>query len=58
LQVLDGAALRELLQYGADTCKEEFVWREAFSGDHVCVAPAVRSQTAADNAAAPGRTYP
>jgi len=44
-------------QYGPDTCRQGFVWREAFRGDHVCVRPWVREQTAADNAAAPSRIY-
>jgi hypothetical protein len=46
-----------LAQYGPDTCRQGFVWREAFAGDHVCVRPWVRSQTAANNAAAPSRIY-
>jgi hypothetical protein len=44
-------------QYGPDTCREGFVWREAFRGDHVCVRPWVRDQTSADNAAAASRIY-
>ena len=32
--------------YGADACFTAYVWRDAFPGDHVCVTPAVRSQTA------------
>jgi hypothetical protein len=41
---------------GPDTCKQGFVWREAFgSGDHVCVTPATRSQARDDNAAAASR---
>ena len=35
--------------YAADPCKQGYVWREAFSGDHVCVTPAARAQTARDN---------
>jgi len=46
-----------LAQYGPDTCRQGFVWREAFAGDHVCVRPWVRSQAAANNAVAPGRIY-
>jgi hypothetical protein len=38
-----------------DTCKQGFVWREAFGGDTVCVTPAVRQQAANDNAAAASR---
>lgn len=41
-----------------DTCRSGFVWREASSGDHVCVTPQTRSQTAADNAAAMSRIDP
>lgn len=32
-----------------DTCKQGYVWREAFPGDHVCVRPNTRAQAAADN---------
>lgn len=40
------------LPYGPDTCIQGFVWREARSGDTVCVTPATRDTTAAQNAAA------
>jgi hypothetical protein len=43
---------------GPDTCVTGFVWREAFSDDHVCVDPAVRSQAATDNQLAPRRRMP
>jgi hypothetical protein len=46
----EASALTELSI--SDTCKPGFVWREAFSNDHVCVDPAVRAQAQADNAAA------
>jgi hypothetical protein len=46
------------LPYGADTCKQGFVWREAFDGDHVCVTPETRAQAAADNAQAEARRSP
>jgi hypothetical protein len=36
-------------RYGADTCKLGFVWREAFTGDHVCVPPSERSRAKMDN---------
>ncbi len=52
------AASRRLLQFGADTCKAGFVWRDAFSGDHVCVTADVRTQTQQDNTLAPSRTVP
>lgn len=35
--------------YGPDTCLEGYVWRESRPADHVCVTPAVRTQTALDN---------
>ncbi|MFG1862920.1 DUF6294 family protein [Microbispora bryophytorum] len=41
--------------YGPHTCARGYVWREAFSGDDVCVTPTVRQQVRADNAAAAGR---
>jgi hypothetical protein len=40
------------LAYGPDTCIQGFVWREAQSGDVVCVTPAVRSRTAQENSQA------
>jgi hypothetical protein len=46
------------LPYGPDTCIQGFVWREAQSGDTVCVTPATRDTTAQDNAAAAGRVDP
>ena len=36
-------------------CLQGYVWRQAFAGDYVCVTPDVRTQAAADNAAATGR---
>src|SRR5689334_11966745 len=36
--------------YGMDTCKQGYVWREATACDHVCVIPSVRSQAQQDNA--------
>jgi hypothetical protein len=41
--------------YGSDTCLKGYVWRAARTADHVCVKPAVRKQTRADNAAAASR---
>jgi hypothetical protein len=41
-----------------DTCLQGFVWREAFAGDHVCVDPAVRQRSAADNQLAASRRQP
>ena len=39
--------------YGPQTCKQGYVWREAFDGDTVCVTPERRSETLAQNADAP-----
>jgi hypothetical protein len=37
-------------QYGPETCKQGYVWREATGpNDHVCVIPATREQAADDN---------
>jgi hypothetical protein len=36
-------------------CLIGYVWRQAYSGDYVCVTPANRSQAAADDAAADSR---
>ena len=44
--------------YGADTCIQGYVWREAFNGDHVCVTPQTRSQAAYDNSQAAKRRQP
>ena len=37
------------LPYGPDTCIAGLVWREARSGDTVCVTPAFRARTLAEN---------
>lgn len=44
--------------YGADQCLPGYVWREAFTGDRVCVTPEVRKQTALDNRLAASRRSP
>ncbi|GIH68335.1 hypothetical protein [Sphaerimonospora thailandensis] len=41
--------------YGPDTCLQGYVWREARVGDVVCVTPATRAQTKADNSVAAAR---
>jgi len=41
--------------WGVDSCAQGYVWRGAVPTDHVCVTPATRDQTWADNAAAPSR---
>ena len=38
--------------HGPLTCLDGYVWRQATPRDHVCVTPAVRAQTARDNALA------
>jgi hypothetical protein len=37
--------------YGPEACAQGYVWREAISGDRVCVTPDVRSRSASENAA-------
>ena len=44
--------------YGADTCLNGYVWREAVPSDHVCVTTMVRTQTAQENAAAAAHRSP
>jgi serralysin len=44
-----------LCDYGQDTCKPGFVWRDAYPGDHVCVPGATRNMAAEDNRLAPRR---
>lgn len=41
----------------AATCRQGYVWRNAFSGDAACVPPASRTQAAADNAQRYNRWY-
>jgi hypothetical protein len=41
-----------------DACMQGFVWREAFSEDHVCVTPQVRMGAAQDNQLAASRRSP
>ncbi len=53
-----GTATTHAQPYGPDTCKQGYVWREAFPGDHVCVTPEVRAQTARDNSEANARRQP
>ena len=56
--VLTAPASADPLPYGPDTCIQGFVWRDGRAGDHVCVTPDVRSQTAAQNAAAAANREP
>ena len=44
--------------YGPETCRDGYVWRDAFPGDHVCVTPETRTQTAQDNSQANARRQP
>ena len=45
--------------FGPETCKQGFVWREGCGpNDHVCVSPDVRTQAAQDNALAASRIAP
>lgn len=41
-----------------DTCRQGYVWREAFAGDHVCVTPETRAQASQDNGQASARREP
>ncbi|MFJ9153395.1 hypothetical protein ACIRP7_36275 [Streptomyces sp. NPDC102270] len=43
---------------GPNTCRQGYVWRVARASDLVCVTPQTRTDTANDNALAPGRTLP
>ncbi|GGP72024.1 hypothetical protein GCM10010185_51760 [Saccharothrix coeruleofusca] len=45
-------------EYGPDTCRQGWVWREAVPGDHVCVTPQTRQQSWDDNAQAAARREP
>ncbi len=51
----NNAVWRDGEPFGSDTCKEGFVWRDAFANDHVCVTPAERGQAVFDNLLAPSR---
>ena len=42
----------------SDICRQGYVWREAFPGDHVCVTPETRAQAAYDNSQADARRDP
>ncbi len=46
------------LPYGPDTCVDGFVWRDAVPGDHVCVPPGTRAETAQENSLAGIRRNP
>src|SRR5690349_18117105 len=44
------SAAADPLPYGPDTCIQGYVWREARSGDTVCVTPDIRAAVAQQNA--------
>lgn len=44
--------------YGPFTCKQGYVWREAYTGDVVCVTPDIRDQSARENQLGPSRKQP
>ncbi|HMB29005.1 MAG TPA: hypothetical protein VKS99_12925 [Blastocatellia bacterium] len=54
----DSIVTDSMSQYGPDTCKQGYVWREAHPDDHVCVTPQTRSRTAQDNRQAASRRNP
>jgi hypothetical protein len=58
IAALASPAVASAADYGPNTCLNGFVWREAYSGDVVCVAPATRTRAAQDNAAAASRRDP
>jgi hypothetical protein len=58
LTVISFLGLASAQCYSPNACLDGWIWRQANPTDHVCVTPAVRSQTAADNAAASSRHEP
>jgi hypothetical protein len=52
------AVISQNLPYGPDTCKQGYVWRDAYPGDHACVPPLSREEAAADNRMAAQRRQP
>ncbi len=55
---LQTTAKAAVCPYGANTCLNGYVWREATSYDLVCVTPDQRDQAYYDNQAGPGRIDP
>ena len=47
--VMPAPAIADPLPYGPDTCIQGLVWREARSGDTVCVTPGFRDRTSLEN---------
>ena len=58
MAIFAAGVLVMVAQAQSDRCLPGYVWREAFSGDHVCVTPATRSQAAYDNSQASARIEP
>jgi len=58
LVVTNSPAMAADLPYGPYTCANGYVWRDAYAGDQVCVTPAIRTQTATENALGPSRREP
>jgi hypothetical protein len=55
---LAAATFPALAATAPDACKQGYVWRDAFRGDHACVTPATRDQAARDNRQAAARRSP
>lgn len=45
-------------QFGPDTCRQGYVWRETIPSDHVCVTPTSRTTASQENAKAATRRNP
>ncbi|WP_066363812.1 hypothetical protein [Herbidospora mongoliensis] len=45
-------------EFGPDTCRQGYVWREATPVDRVCVTPRIREETRIDNSLADARREP
>jgi len=56
--VLLQASVSRATETDSDTCIAGYEWREAVPGDHVCVIPEIRMQTAGDNRLAEFRHQP
>jgi hypothetical protein len=58
--VLVIVASSTITAFGAspNTCRQGYVWREAYPGDYVCVSPEVRAQAAGDNSQSNARRAP
>ncbi|MBV6697507.1 hypothetical protein [Kitasatospora aureofaciens] len=51
-----GPSSAQAQDFGPDTCRQGFVWRDARPGDHVCVIPQHRDDAASDNSQVAVRT--